>query len=250
MEQDDHVDEEMLADVLMLMEDEASDGILRACDLFRDSVPERLDDIGAALAEGRFVDAGRSSHSLRGSAGARWWRVGHRPVDVGRPAGLRRRDRLLGHRGPTPRPAVLGADGAGSPPRAGGGPPGGGGRGCGLGLSRLPELLEPGIEDVAEDQELGPHLPEDVGGATGVGLPAQLLQAQSQRAQPAGGRRSVAGAGGAAGSPRRPASPAVRPGPAGSCARSPATGPAPGTGPAPAATRPSPATNREAARPR
>ncbi|HVL05592.1 MAG TPA: Hpt domain-containing protein [Acidimicrobiales bacterium] len=70
MEQDQHVDEEMLADVLTLMEDEASDGILRACDLFRDSVPERLDDIGAALAEGRFVDAGRSSHSLRGSAGA------------------------------------------------------------------------------------------------------------------------------------------------------------------------------------
>jgi HPt (histidine-containing phosphotransfer) domain-containing protein len=70
MEEDDHVDEEMLADVLMLMEDEAADGILRACDLFRASVPDRLDDIGAALAEGRFVDAGRASHSLRGSAGA------------------------------------------------------------------------------------------------------------------------------------------------------------------------------------
>jgi HPt (histidine-containing phosphotransfer) domain-containing protein len=70
MEQDEHVDEEMLADVLMLMEDEAADGILKACDLFRSSVPERLDDIGAALADGRFVDAGRASHSLRGSAGA------------------------------------------------------------------------------------------------------------------------------------------------------------------------------------
>ena len=70
MEEDDHVDEEMLADVLMLMEDEAADGILRACDLFRESVPDRLDDIGAALSEGRFVDAGRASHSLRGSAGA------------------------------------------------------------------------------------------------------------------------------------------------------------------------------------
>lgn len=70
MEQDEHVDEEMLADVLMLMEDEAADGILRACDLFRSSVPDRLDDIGAAIAEGRFVDAGRASHSLRGSAGA------------------------------------------------------------------------------------------------------------------------------------------------------------------------------------
>ena len=70
MHEDEHVDEEMLADVLMLMEDEAADGILRACDIFRASVPDRLDDIGAALAEGRFVDAGRASHSLRGSAGA------------------------------------------------------------------------------------------------------------------------------------------------------------------------------------
>ena len=70
MDQDEHVDEEMLADVLMLMEDEAADGILRACDLFRSSVPERLDDIDAALAGARFVDAGRASHSLRGSAGA------------------------------------------------------------------------------------------------------------------------------------------------------------------------------------
>src|SRR5918993_5559136 len=69
MEQHEHVDEEMLADVLMLMEDEAADGILRACDLFRASVPDRLDDIGAAIAEGRFVDAARASHSLRGSAG-------------------------------------------------------------------------------------------------------------------------------------------------------------------------------------
>lgn len=70
MDQDEHVDEEMLADVLMLMEDEAADGILRACDLFRTSVPDRLDDIGSAIAGGRFDDAGRASHSLRGSAGA------------------------------------------------------------------------------------------------------------------------------------------------------------------------------------
>jgi HPt (histidine-containing phosphotransfer) domain-containing protein len=70
MEQVEHVDEEMLADVLMLMEDEAADGILRACDIFRASVPDRLDDIGAAITDERFVDAGRASHSLRGSAGA------------------------------------------------------------------------------------------------------------------------------------------------------------------------------------
>jgi HPt (histidine-containing phosphotransfer) domain-containing protein len=70
MEQHEHVDEEMLADVLTLMEDEAADGILRACDLFRASVPERLDDIDAAIRDGRFEDAARASHSLRGSAGA------------------------------------------------------------------------------------------------------------------------------------------------------------------------------------
>ena len=70
MEEDEHVDEEMLADVLMLMEDEAADGILRACDLFRSSVPDRLDEIDDAISGGRFVDAGRASHSLRGSAGA------------------------------------------------------------------------------------------------------------------------------------------------------------------------------------
>jgi HPt (histidine-containing phosphotransfer) domain-containing protein len=70
MDEDEHVDEEMLADVLGLMEDEAADGILKACDLFRNSVPDRLDDIGSAIHEGRFDDAVQASHSLRGSAGA------------------------------------------------------------------------------------------------------------------------------------------------------------------------------------
>lgn len=68
--EEDHVDEEMLAEVLTLIEDEAADGILRACDMFRSSAPERLDDIAAALGGGHFDDAARSSHSLRGSAGA------------------------------------------------------------------------------------------------------------------------------------------------------------------------------------
>lgn len=70
MDHDDHVDEELLADVLMLMEDESAGGILKACQLFRSSVPDRLDEIGAALADRRFEDAARASHSLRGSAGA------------------------------------------------------------------------------------------------------------------------------------------------------------------------------------
>jgi len=67
---DEHVDEELLSEVLMLLEDEAADGLIRACDMFRVSVPERLRDIDAALDEGRFDDAARASHSLRGSAGA------------------------------------------------------------------------------------------------------------------------------------------------------------------------------------
>ena len=70
LEDDDHVDEELLGEVLMMAEDEAGEGILKACDIFRSSVPERLDDIGSALADGRLDDAVRTSHSLRGSAGA------------------------------------------------------------------------------------------------------------------------------------------------------------------------------------
>lgn len=66
----DHVDEELLAEVLMMAGDTAGDGILKACDLFRSSVPDRLDDIGSALAERRLDDAAQASHSLRGSAGA------------------------------------------------------------------------------------------------------------------------------------------------------------------------------------
>lgn len=66
----ERVDEEQLAEVLMVLDDESPDGLLRACELFRAGVPERFDDIDAALAEDRFDDAARSSHSLRGSAGA------------------------------------------------------------------------------------------------------------------------------------------------------------------------------------
>ena len=67
---EDHVDEEILGEVLMLMEDEAADGMMKACDLFRSGVPERFVEIDAALGEGRFEDAARASHSLRGSSGA------------------------------------------------------------------------------------------------------------------------------------------------------------------------------------
>jgi HPt (histidine-containing phosphotransfer) domain-containing protein len=70
LDSDDHVDEELLAEVLEMAEDEAGEGILKACEIFRSSVPERLDDIASALADGRLDDAARTSHSLRGSAGA------------------------------------------------------------------------------------------------------------------------------------------------------------------------------------
>ena len=66
----DHVDEELLTEVLMLLDDEAPDGLLRACDLFRAAIPQRMGDIEAALEQGRLDDAARASHSLRGSAGA------------------------------------------------------------------------------------------------------------------------------------------------------------------------------------
>ncbi len=70
LDADGHLDEELLSEVLMLATDEGGEGILKACDLFRSSAPERLDDIGSALAEHRLADAAQVSHSLRGSAGA------------------------------------------------------------------------------------------------------------------------------------------------------------------------------------
>lgn len=69
-DQNDHVDENQLAEVLMLLDDESPDGLLRACDLFRSSIPVRFGEIDAALSEDRYDDAARASHSLRGSAGA------------------------------------------------------------------------------------------------------------------------------------------------------------------------------------
>jgi HPt (histidine-containing phosphotransfer) domain-containing protein len=69
-DEDDHLDEEILDEVLMLLEDEASEGLMKACDLFRSGVPARLLEVDAALADGHFDDAARASHSLRGSAGA------------------------------------------------------------------------------------------------------------------------------------------------------------------------------------
>lgn len=65
----DHVDEEILGEILMVLEEAAPDGLMKACDLFRSGVAERFVHIDAALAEGRFEGAALASHSLRGSAG-------------------------------------------------------------------------------------------------------------------------------------------------------------------------------------
>ncbi len=67
---EDHVDNEMLDEVLTVLGDDVPEGLLRACDLFRSSVPTRMDDIGVAIAGGRFGEVAAAAHSLRGSAGA------------------------------------------------------------------------------------------------------------------------------------------------------------------------------------
>ena len=67
---DDRVDEEILHELFVIMGDGGSEGLVKACDLFLTGVPSRLDQVEAALAEGRFEDAAQGAHGLRGSAGA------------------------------------------------------------------------------------------------------------------------------------------------------------------------------------
>lgn len=67
---DGHVDEEILEEVFTVFDGEVPEGLLRACDLFRTGVPARLDDVEAAVGEGRPEQAARLAHSLRGSTGA------------------------------------------------------------------------------------------------------------------------------------------------------------------------------------
>jgi HPt (histidine-containing phosphotransfer) domain-containing protein len=70
MEEQDHVDEEILDEVFSVLTGGVTDGLLRACDLFRTGVPARLDEVDAAIAAGDFDQVGRLAHSLRGSTGA------------------------------------------------------------------------------------------------------------------------------------------------------------------------------------
>ena len=65
----DRVDEEILSELFMVFEDRFADGLVDVCDTFRTSVPARLAEIDAALVEGRFGEASRAAHNLRGSTG-------------------------------------------------------------------------------------------------------------------------------------------------------------------------------------
>ncbi len=68
--EDDRIDEEILDELFLIMGDGDASGLLTACELFLNGMPDRFADIETALAEGRFEDAAQSAHSLRGSAGA------------------------------------------------------------------------------------------------------------------------------------------------------------------------------------
>jgi len=67
---DGPVDEEILAELFMVMEDGPPDGLTEICDLFLAGVPDRISDIRAALVGDRIEDAAKASHSLKGTAGA------------------------------------------------------------------------------------------------------------------------------------------------------------------------------------
>ena len=67
---DGPVDEEILAELFMVMDDGPSEDLMSICDLFLTGVPARLSDIGSALGEDRIYDASKAAHSLKGTGGA------------------------------------------------------------------------------------------------------------------------------------------------------------------------------------
>jgi HPt (histidine-containing phosphotransfer) domain-containing protein len=69
-EEGNDVDEEMLAELFVLLDDGTPGGLIRACDLFLVGVPTALANLRAACAEARLDDAAMVAHTLRGTAGA------------------------------------------------------------------------------------------------------------------------------------------------------------------------------------
>ncbi len=64
------LDEEILGELFEIMAEDGGDGLVTAYDLFLTGVPARFAQMDDALAEGRFDDAARAAHTLRGSAGS------------------------------------------------------------------------------------------------------------------------------------------------------------------------------------
>jgi hypothetical protein len=68
--EDDRVDEAILGEVFEIMRHDGGSGLVTAYDMFLTGVPARFAEIDAALDDGRFDDAARGAHTLRGSAGS------------------------------------------------------------------------------------------------------------------------------------------------------------------------------------
>lgn len=64
------VDDEILGELFELMAEGGGDGLVTAYEMFLSGVPARLSEIDTAVGEGRFDDAARGAHTLRGSAGS------------------------------------------------------------------------------------------------------------------------------------------------------------------------------------
>ena len=64
------VDEAILSELFTVIGDADPGSLVQACELFLTNLPTRLADAAAAVADGRYADAARLAHSVKGSAGA------------------------------------------------------------------------------------------------------------------------------------------------------------------------------------
>jgi HPt (histidine-containing phosphotransfer) domain-containing protein len=63
------VDEAILSELFRVIGDADPSSLRQTCDLFLTNAPTRMADAAVALADGRFADAGRLAHRMKGSAG-------------------------------------------------------------------------------------------------------------------------------------------------------------------------------------